>query len=41
MRICKFKELLGPNYQAIFQSWMDAESAKSGQCKDASSLEHN
>ena len=40
-RVCKFRELLGPNYQAIFQSWMDAESTKSGQRKVASHLEHN
>ena len=35
------RELLGPDYQAIFQSWMDAESTKSGQRKVASHLEHN
>ena len=41
MHICKFQELFGPNYQAIFQSWMDAASTKSGQCKVVSRLEHN
>ena len=41
MRICKFRELLGPNYQALFQSWMDAESTKSGQHKVTSRLEYN
>ena len=41
MRICKFRELLGPNYQAIFQSWMNAESTKSSQRKGACRLEHN
>ena len=35
------QELLGPNYQAIFKSWMDAKSTKSGQCKIDSRLEHN
>ena len=40
MRICKFWELLGSNYQAIFQSW-NAESTKFGQRKVASHLEHN
>ena len=35
------RELLGPDYQAIFQSWMDGESTKSGQREVASRLEHN
>ena len=38
MYIYKFSELLEPDYQAIFQSWMDAESSKSGQRKVASRL---
>ena len=41
MRICKLQELLGPNYQTMFQSWMDAESTKSDHSKAASLLEHN
>ena len=35
------RELLGPTYQAIFQSWKDAESTKSSQRKFSSHLEHN
>ena len=35
------RELLGLDYEVIFQSWMDAESTKSGQCKVGSRLEHN
>ena len=35
------QELLGPNYQAIFDSWMDAKSTKSAQHKVACRLEHN
>ena len=34
MRICKFRELLGPDNQAIFQGWMDAQSTKSVQRND-------
>ena len=34
MRICKFWELLEPNYQVIFQGWMDAQSTKSVQRND-------
>ena len=41
MFICKFRELLGPNYQTVFQSWMDAESTKSAQRKVACRLEHD
>ena len=33
--------LLRPDYQAIFQSWMDAKSTKPGQHKVNSHLEHN
>ena len=35
------QEILGLDYQAIFQIWVDAESTKSGQRKVASRLEHN
>ena len=35
------RELLGPDYQEIFQSWMETKSTKSGQHKVASCLEHN
>ena len=35
------RELLGPDYQVIFQGWVNAESTKSGQHKVASCLEHN
>ena len=41
MCICKFEELLGRDYQAVFQRWMDAKSTKSGQHKAASCLEYN
>ena len=41
MCICKLHELSGTDYQAMFQSWMDAESTKSGHSKAASCLEHN
>ena len=35
------RELLGPDYQSVFQSWMDAEPTNSGQRNVASHLEHN
>ena len=37
----QIQELLRPNYQAVFQTWMDAESTRSGQCKVSSCIEHN
>ena len=35
------QKLLGPDYKAIFQSWMNLESTRSGQHEIASHLERN